>query len=114
MCCDFSEILVPNNNSFFQVIGENSTNYDFCKIKVYPSDSQECGAMKFKSVSNKMNWNIGGVTLKPYIMSVTLDDSLVPYSVNHAVLNITFTNIKWKSEYILFLEYSTEVKFVWL
>ncbi|CAB3261144.1 unnamed protein product [Arctia plantaginis] len=80
-----------------EMLGENSTNYDFCKIKVYPSDSQECGAMKFKSLSNNVNGNIGGVTLKPYIMSVTRDDSLVPYSVNHAVLNISFTNIKWKT-----------------
>lgn len=80
-----------------KILGENSTNYDFCKIEVFPANSQACGAMKFKPVTNSINGNIGGVLLKPYIMPVTYNENVLPYTINHTVLNITFTNIKWKT-----------------
>lgn len=80
-----------------EIAGENSTNYDFCKIQVYPQDSLECSAMKFESVPTEMHSNIGGVTLKPYIIPIVYNKDSIPLILEHTVMNISFTNIKWKS-----------------
>lgn len=79
-----------------EFLGEDITNDDLCTIGTYPANSQECGAMKFKSVSSNGNQYIGGVTLRPHKMAYTHTDSVAPYTVNYTVLNITFSNIKWK------------------
>ncbi|XP_026735093.1 uncharacterized protein LOC113498993 [Trichoplusia ni] len=78
-----------------EILGQNHVDYDMCKMKVYQPDSPECGAMTFGPLSP--NTHIGGVVLKPYIMTMLHYDNINPFAMNHTVLNITFNNIKWKT-----------------
>ncbi|KAH9629381.1 hypothetical protein HF086_008897 [Spodoptera exigua] len=90
----FSGLCGRNNSELScttEILGQRSTDYDTCRMKVFPPDSQECGAMTFGPLSP--NTHIGGVTLKPYIVTMRHNT----FYVNHTVLNITFSNIKWKS-----------------
>lgn len=66
---------------------------DICKVENFPPNSQECKYMDFGPINT--NAYIGGVSLKPYLL-----DQGAKFS-NFTVLNITFTNIKWKSKYTL-------------
>ncbi|KAM3962599.1 uncharacterized protein ACR2FA_003225 [Aphomia sociella] len=67
---------------------------DKCKVEYYPSDSAQCRTMTFGPLKSDKPFdsNIGGVSLRPYIM-----DSHGQRNFNYTVLNITFTNIKWKT-----------------
>ncbi|XP_049873013.1 uncharacterized protein LOC126371723 [Pectinophora gossypiella] len=74
-----------------QILGREHADIDSCTIETFPANSQECKKMQFSPIDS--NAFIGGVNLKPYILS----DRQSGYSVNYTVLNITFTNIKWKT-----------------
>ncbi|RVE44703.1 hypothetical protein evm_010661 [Chilo suppressalis] len=97
MCGDLLEpprrLLEDNNlksiscNS--QLSGEKPTESNVCQVEHYAPDSPKCKYMDFGPV--KTNTQIGGVSLKPYL----LDEG--HSSLNFTVLNITFTNIKWKT-----------------
>ncbi|KAL4705943.1 hypothetical protein ACJJTC_017525 [Scirpophaga incertulas] len=76
-----------------QLTGQQPTESDVCKVEHYASDSPECKYMDFGPI--RTNAKIGGVSLKPYL----LDEG---YTYNFTVLNITFTNIKWKKMKIRF------------
>ncbi|XP_047029571.1 uncharacterized protein LOC124637274 [Helicoverpa zea] len=90
-----------SNNSLLQelsctteILGHDRTDYDSCRMKVFPQNSHECGSMTFGPISR--NTHIGGVTLKPYNIAVEQYEGLgSTFIVNHTVLNITFSNIKW-------------------
>lgn len=75
---------------------------DMCDMEVYPGDSVQCGSMSFGPLTHT---KIGGVTLKPYIVTQVHSETFNHYAINHTVLNITFSNIKWKSKSIRFLVY---------
>ncbi|XP_063826214.1 uncharacterized protein LOC135075693 [Ostrinia nubilalis] len=70
-----------------QLADQQRTERDVCTVEHFSSESPECKNMDFGPI--KPNGNIGGVSLKPYILTQYT-------SFNFTVLNITFTNIKWK------------------
>ncbi|KPJ16552.1 hypothetical protein RR48_08143 [Papilio machaon] len=78
-----------------QILGHDYTE-DSCQLEYFKPDSPACRAMDFAPISP--NDHIGGVSLKPYSLQY---DHVTPlgtvYTVNHTVLNITFSNIKWKT-----------------
>lgn len=74
-----------------QLAGPQPTESDVCKVEHYPADSAKCKSMDFGPIQS--NAQIGGVSLKPYVLSI--DQGFT--SINFTVLNITFTNIKWKT-----------------
>lgn len=77
-----------------EIIGDwDHADYDLCQMEVYPQNSPECGTMTFGPVV--ANSGIGGVTLKPHIITVTHNEQTRPMRINKTVLNITFSNIKW-------------------
>lgn len=84
------------NLFFFKILGYDESDYEVCHLNFYPSNSEECKMMSFGPI--EPNKHIGDVSLKPYILRSTLVDSQLKYSDNFTVLNITFTNIKWKSK----------------
>ncbi|CAH0691678.1 unnamed protein product [Spodoptera exigua] len=103
----FSGLCGRNNSELScttEILGQRSTDYDTCRMKVFPPDSQECGAMTFGPLSP--NTHIGGVTLKPYIVTMRHNT----FYVNHTVLNITFSNIKWKTMKFRFQDKYRETK----
>lgn len=67
---------------------------DKCKVEYYASDSAECRTMNFGPFKSDKPFNadIGGVSLRPYVV-----DAHGQKNFNYTVLNITFTNIKWKT-----------------
>ncbi|KAJ0176821.1 hypothetical protein K1T71_008000 [Dendrolimus kikuchii] len=78
-----------------QIHGQDLTDYDMCKMEVYPSNSPQCHSMTFGPfVSNSQ---MGGVTLKPYIMPDVFMETPSNFTISRTVLNITFSNIKWKT-----------------
>ncbi|GBP21698.1 hypothetical protein EVAR_16247_1 [Eumeta japonica] len=76
-----------------QILGHDS-NFDTCLVEFFPPNSAECKDMNFGPIVD--NKNIGGVSLKPYIWPYHYEDAFKMYRENYTVLNITFTNIKWK------------------
>ncbi|KPJ15524.1 Nucleolar complex protein 3-like [Papilio machaon] len=78
-----------------KILGHDYTE-DSCQLEYFKPDSPACRAMDFAPISP--NDHIGGVSLKPYSLQY---DHVTPlgtvYTVNHTVLNITFSNIKWKT-----------------
>ncbi|KAG6449019.1 uncharacterized protein LOC115442813 [Manduca sexta] len=75
-----------------QILGDQGrTEHDLCQMEVFPTNSPECSSMKFgPPVSNA---HIGGVTLKPHVITQAHD--ITKIAINRTVLNITFSNIKW-------------------
>ncbi|CAG9786546.1 unnamed protein product [Diatraea saccharalis] len=72
-----------------QLSGQQPIESNVCTVEHYAPDSPKCKYMDFGPFQT--NTHIGGVSLKPYL----LDEGLS--STNFTVLNITFTNIKWKT-----------------
>ncbi|XP_041978778.1 uncharacterized protein LOC121732854 isoform X2 [Aricia agestis] len=87
-----------------QILGEDYIHDGSCKVEVIPPDSAHC-TDNFGPISS--NAHIGGVSLRPYLLPVDFDNSTVKYSLNHAVLNITFSNIKWKTMKFRFQKYKS-------
>lgn len=81
-------------------MGEDYSDESSCKVEYIPPNSADC-------IDNfgPITWNdkIGGVSLRPYIIPVVHQDELTRFTTNYTVLNITFTNIKWKSKELSFL-----------
>lgn len=77
-----------------QILGEDYSDESSCKVEYIPPNSSDC-------IDNfgPITWNdkIGGVSLRPYIIPVVHQDESSRYTTNYTVLNITFTNIKWKT-----------------
>lgn len=67
---------------------------DTCQLEYFSSDA--CKGMNFAPIAP--NAHIGGVSLRPYVLSFEHVKYGAVYVVNHTVLNITFSNIKWKSK----------------
>ncbi|CAK1554237.1 unnamed protein product [Leptosia nina] len=85
-----------------QILGEDNSDDDTCKVEVIPPNSSDC-VDSFGPIEN--NAHIGGVSLRPYILPVEHRDNTEFYSVNYTVLNITFSNIKWKTMKFRFQKY---------
>ncbi|KPI98649.1 hypothetical protein RR46_04622 [Papilio xuthus] len=80
-----------------KILGHDYTE-DSCQLEYFKPDSPACRAMDFAPISP--NDHIGGVSLKPYSLQYEHVTSLGTfYTVNHTVLNITFSNIKWKNNH---------------
>ncbi|XP_045773284.1 uncharacterized protein LOC123872795 [Maniola jurtina] len=77
-----------------QILGAGHSDVNSCKVEYIPPNSADC-IDSFGPMSS--NSHIGGVKLKPYILPVVHHDYRSYYSVNYTVLNITFSNIKWKT-----------------
>ncbi|KAJ2948897.1 hypothetical protein O0L34_g5829 [Tuta absoluta] len=72
-----------------QILGHSDADIDSCTIEI--PYTGKCNKMNFSPIESGVD--IGGVRLQPYIW---LDTSAGVW-VNRTVLNITFTNIKWKT-----------------
>ncbi|CAH2048369.1 unnamed protein product, partial [Iphiclides podalirius] len=77
-----------------QILGHDYTE-DSCQMEYFPSNSAACKSMSFSPIAP--NAHIGGVSLKPYVLAFEHVSYGTVYTVNHTVLNITFSNIKWKT-----------------
>ncbi|CAG4940495.1 unnamed protein product [Parnassius apollo] len=77
-----------------QILGHDYTE-DTCQMEYFPSNSAACKGMSFAPIAP--NAHIGGVSLRPYVLPFEHVSYGTVYTVNHTVLNITFSNIKWKT-----------------
>lgn len=84
---------------YCQILGDEYVDDDSCKVEYIPSNSSKC-TDNFGPITS--NNQIGQVILKPYILHERRRDVNF-YSVNYTVLNISFTNIKWKSKLIFLI-----------
>ncbi|KAI8436535.1 hypothetical protein MSG28_010066 [Choristoneura fumiferana] len=75
------------------VLGTASNENDYCTVEYY--SSEKCKTMNFGPITS--NGHIGGVILKPHVLMREFKNFSVNYRRKYTVLNITFSNIKWKT-----------------
>lgn len=100
--CDSN--LIKTRSCSTQILGTEYFDSEPCTVKVYPPNSPQCKEMEFGPIMP--NNHIGGVNLKPYILHHEKDTENYNHNENYTVLNITFTNIKWKQMKFRFQRYS--------
>ncbi|KAG7308897.1 hypothetical protein JYU34_006167 [Plutella xylostella] len=90
LCGDTS--VIKTRSCSTQIIGDEESHAESCVVKTFPPNSTVCKDMSFGPITS--NTQIGGVSLKPYVLFYETNYNR---RENLTVLNITFSNIKWKN-----------------
>lgn len=85
-----------------QVLSQRNNDYASCTVEYF--NQEGCNSMSFGPITS--NAHIGGVKLKPHILRREIKQGLLNYNQSYTVLNITFSNIKWKTIKFRFEEQS--------
>ncbi|XP_047991506.1 uncharacterized protein LOC125230411 [Leguminivora glycinivorella] len=84
------------------VLSQRNNDYTSCTVEYF--NREGCNSMSFGPITS--NAHIGGVMLKPHILRREIKQGLLNYNQSYTVLNITFSNIKWKTIKFRFEEQS--------